>query len=220
LTIKAAKKQPQSLVPRHPPREIKALTTRLRLRILAVLAALLLAATGAATLAGVGPLADMLAKARLPLKDTQIIRQQSKDKQLDPGLVAAIIYQESRFKDQTSHAGALGLMQILPQTATFVAQNSGAKTFTVTDLSKPDVNIAYGTWYLQFLMRQYQGNTELAIAAYNAGQQNVDAWIRQAGGRSRFRVVDAPFAETREYVQKVLENRDQYRRHYSRELYS
>jgi soluble lytic murein transglycosylase len=219
LTTRTAEKRPQSLAPHDLPPETKALTTRLRLRIIAVLAALLLGAAATATVAGVGPIADMIAKLQLPLKDDAIIRQQSQNKQLDPGLVAAIIYQESRFRDQTSRAGALGLMQILPQTATFVAQNSGAKNFTISDLAKPDVNIAYGTWYLQYLLRHYQGNTELAVAAYNAGEQNVDAWIRQAGGRSHFRVVNAPFAETREYVQKVLDNREQYRRYYARELY-
>lgn len=175
-------------------------------------------ALAAATVAGIGPFGQLFETWQLPLKDESIIRTQSAQKGLDPSLVAAIIYQESRFKDQTSRAGAKGLMQVLPQTAAFVAKQSGARTFETADLGRPDVNIAYGTWYLQYLLRHYDGNTQLAIAAYNAGEQNVDKWIRDAGGASSFSTDKVPFSETRDYVRRVIELRGEYRDRYGRQL--
>ena len=86
----------------------------------------------------------------LPLRHEDIIRQQARDKELDPALIAAVIYAESRFRDgQTSAAGAQGLMQITPATAQMIARKSGGVSFTVRDLGTPQVNIAYGSWYLR-----------------------------------------------------------------------
>src|SRR5689334_3723793 len=88
----------------------------------------------------------------LPLHHEDIIRQQASEKHLDPSLIAGVIYVESRFRDQTSHAGAKGLMQLTPDTAKFVEHLSGGSTFEVSDLSTPQVNIAYGTYYLRYLL--------------------------------------------------------------------
>jgi soluble lytic murein transglycosylase len=157
---------------------------------------------------------------RLPLRHEDIIRQQAADKQLDPSLIAGVIYVESRFRDQTSHAGAKGLMQLMPATADYIARKSGGTRFEQGDLATPQINISYGSWYLRYLLQHYHGNVVLALAAYNAGEGKVDEWWEEAAGRGeRFRAADhIPFPETREYVSRVLEARRSYRREYAREL--
>jgi soluble lytic murein transglycosylase len=155
----------------------------------------------------------------LPLRHEDIIRQQAHEKHLDPALVAAVIYTESRFRDQTSHAGAKGLMQLTPDTAKFVERLSGGSTFQVSDLSTPQVNIAYGTYYLRYLLDRYGDNEALALAAYNGGEGNVDRWVDAARRQGRALSIDAiPFGETRAYVRAVQRAKGQYRDNYSREL--
>ena len=156
----------------------------------------------------------------LPLRHEDIIRQQARDKGLDPALIAAVIYAESHFRDgQTSGAGAEGLMQITPATAHMIARKSGGVAFTVEDLGTPQVNIAYGSWYLRYLMSRYDGNRTFALAAYNGGEGNVDRWISAARERDEDLTIAAiPFSETRTYVQRVLDAQRQYRTSYAREL--
>jgi soluble lytic murein transglycosylase len=156
----------------------------------------------------------------LPLRHEDIIRQQARDKDLDPALIAAVIYAESHFRDgQTSAAGAQGLMQITPATARMIARKSGGVAFTVRDLGTPQVNIAYGAWYLRYLMGRYAGNEAFALAAYNGGEGNVDRWIAAAEDRGEALTIDAiPFSETRTYVQRVQDAKREYRRSYRREL--
>ena len=151
----------------------------------------------------------------LPLRHEDIIRQQAADKDLDASLIAAVIYAESRFIDQTSSAGARGLMQITPTTAEEIAERSGGIAFEQGDLGTPQVNISYGSWYLDWLLERYGGNEPLAIAAYNAGTGNVDKWLARDPGMTPEEI---PFPETRAYVAKVLESRKEYRRTYAREL--
>ena len=169
----------------------------------------------------VRPFADKaVQEISLPLRHEDIIRQQAKQKGLDPSLIAGVIYVESRFRDQTSHAGAKGLMQIMPATADYIANKSGGTAFEEGDLATPQINIAYGSWYLRYLLEHYHGNTILALAAYNAGEGKVDEWWRSAADRGEtFRVADhIPFPETRAYVGKVLSARRAYRREYAKEL--
>jgi soluble lytic murein transglycosylase len=155
----------------------------------------------------------------LPLRHEDIIRQQAHKKNLDPALIAAMIYQESKFQDRTSSAGAKGLMQILPDTAQFIARKSGGTAFELRDLGTPQINIAYGTWYLRYLIQRYDGNETLAVAAYNAGENNVDKWVRRAGGDHSFDPkTDIPFPETRGYVASVMHHRKLYRDKYRHEL--
>ena len=156
----------------------------------------------------------------LPLRHEDIIRQQARDKGLDPALIAAVIYAESHFRDgQTSAAGAQGLMQITPATAHMIARKSGGIAFTTSDLGTPQVNIAYGAWYLRYLLARYAGNETFALAAYNGGEGNVDRWIERAERGNRALTIAAiPFSETRTYVQRVLDAERQYRRSYAREL--
>ncbi len=184
-----------------------------------MLLAAIVGAGVAGAVGGLGPIGDAVREITLPLKHEDIIRQQSAEKALDPALVAAIIYEESRFRDQTSHAGARGLMQITPDTAKFIARDSGGTEFEQADLATPQVNISYGTYYLRYLMGRYDGNEELAIAAYNAGETNVNRWIEEAGGAEGFDAgEDIPFPETKHYVENVLERKGEYRDHYSDEL--
>lgn len=158
-------------------------------------------------------LGDQIREVTLPLRHEDIIRQQSAEKGVPPDLIAAVIYAESRFRDQESHAGARGLMQVTPETAEFIERDSGGSTFEADDLSDPDINIRYGTYYLRYLIQRFDGNLVAALAAYNAGETNVQAW-----GGSALRLDDIEFEETREYVETVLAKRDEYREHYSEEL--
>jgi len=155
----------------------------------------------------------------LPLRHEDIIRQQAARKHLDPALIAAVIYAESKFNPRDSSTGAKGLMQIQPDTARFIARRSGGTAFSVADLSDPQTNISYGSYYLRYLLDGYRGNATLALAAYNGGETNVDGWIRKSGrGLAGFRESDIPFAETRAYVERVLQARRDYRDNYAREL--
>jgi soluble lytic murein transglycosylase len=187
---------------------------RRRLRLSAVALALV----GLVVVIGLHPLKHAVQEITLPLKHEDIIRQQSQAKGLDPALVAAVIYQESKFSDRTSVAGARGLMQITPDTARFIAKKSGGIRFTLEDLGTPQINVAYGTWFLRWLMDRYDGRQALALAAYNAGFGHVDTWVQQAGSPDAFDPKAIPFPETRNYVQQVLERRKDYARRYSREL--
>jgi len=150
----------------------------------------------------------------LPLRHEDIIRQQAAAKNLDPALLAGVIYAESKFEDRTSEAGARGLMQLTPSTAEYIAHLSGGTAFNINDLSTPQVNISYGAFYLRYLLNRYNGNLALALAAYNGGEGNVDKWLRE--GRSR--VSQIPFPETRAYIKRVLDARAAYARTYKREL--
>ena len=152
----------------------------------------------------------------LPLRHDDIIRQQAADKELDPALIAGVIFAESHFRDQTSAAGAKGLMQLMPETADYIAEKSGGTAFVQGDLATPQVNIAYGSWYLRHLLDKYDGREVPALAAYNAGQGNVDKWRSARGGE--LRVGDIPFPETRMYVTKVQAAQRDYRASYAAEL--
>jgi soluble lytic murein transglycosylase len=188
-----------------------------RRRIGALLA--IAAVVAAAAVAFMPDVEKAVQEVALPLRHEDIIRQQSADKDLDPALVAGVIYTESRFRDQTSHAGARGLMQITPATADYIAHKSGGTRFEQGDLATPQINISYGAWYLRYLLDRYDGNVVLALCAYNGGEGNVDKWLGEAHvADTAFTLERVPFAETREYVRKVLSARSDYRQQYAREL--
>jgi soluble lytic murein transglycosylase len=151
-----------------------------------------------------------------PLSYQNEIRGYSRIYHLDPAMVAAVIYEESRFQPDTrSSAGAIGLMQLLPSTARGIALRTGGGNFHPrTDLLNPDLNIRYGCWYLQHLLQKYR-NRRLALAAYNAGQSNVDAWIAAAPSGQQPAI---PFAATRTYVADVGRLTTLYRRGYAGQL--
>jgi soluble lytic murein transglycosylase len=155
----------------------------------------------------------------LPLSDTSVIREQAQAKHLDPALIAAVIYAETKFEPRTSSAGAEGLMQIEPETAEFLAKLSGGYRFTTSDLATPSVNVAYGSYYLRYLLDHYDDNEMLAVAAYNAGLANVDKWVAKSHAEGgRLTVAAIPFSETRAYVERVLEAQKNYRATYAKQL--
>ena len=155
----------------------------------------------------------------LPLSDASIIREQAAAKRLDPALIAAVIYAETKFDPRPSSAGAEGLMQILPSTAYYLAQLSGGSSFTASDLADPSVNVAYGSYYLRYLLNHFGGDEMLAVAAYNGGLTNVDSWVAKADAAGRqLSVAEIPFPQTREYVQRVLNAQQAYRETYPRQL--
>jgi soluble lytic murein transglycosylase len=138
-----------------------------------------------------------------PLRYEQIVRGHARNYRLDPALLAAVIYQESKFKaDAKSSSGAIGLMQLQPETAKGIAIRTGGSRFQTSDLYNPEINIRYGSWYLRHLLDKY-GDEKAALAAYNAGQRNVDTWRAEGKG--------IQFSETREYVDRVEHLKGVYR---------
>jgi soluble lytic murein transglycosylase len=153
---------------------------------------------------------DFYLRARYPLEYEHILRGHAANHDLDPALLAAVVYVESRYDPNAeSTAGAIGLMQLLPETAEGIALRTGGTAFVVADLRDPEINVRYGSWYLDHLLERY-GDARLALAAYHAGQGNVDEWRRTGAGIA--------FPETRDYVEHVLEVRDVYERVYRAEL--
>jgi soluble lytic murein transglycosylase len=145
-----------------------------------------------------------------PLHYESIVRGHARHYRLDPALLAAVIYQESKFNSGVkSSSGAIGLMQLLPGTAEGIAIHTGGNRFRVHDLYNPEINIRYGAWYLRHLLDKY-GDERTALAAYNAGQENVDRWRAAHSG--------IVFGETRHYVSRVEELKTLYRRGYGSEL--
>jgi soluble lytic murein transglycosylase len=173
-----------------------------------VVAVLVLAAGAFAYVEQTNP--DWYARMRYPLRYEHIVTGHARNYDLDAALLAAVIYRESKFEaDAESSSGAIGLMQLLPDTAKGIALHTGGSRFQVEDLYDPEINVRYGSFYLRRLIRKYD-DTRLALAAYNAGQANVDGWLTKGEG--------IPFPETREYVDEVMELRDIYARAYSDQL--
>jgi soluble lytic murein transglycosylase len=148
---------------------------------------------------------------RYPLHYDAIVRGHARNYRLDPALLASVIYQESKFRaNARSSSGAIGLMQLLPDTAKGIAVHTGGSQFRVSDLDDPEINVRYGSWYLRHLLDKY-GDERTALAAYNAGQENVDTWRREGRGIA--------FGETRHYVKRVEHLKTLYRRGYAKQLY-
>lgn len=176
---------------------------------------LTLAAVAVLALAGAGAWVveaepDFYLRARYPLEYEHLIRAHAANYDLDPALLAAVVYVESRFDPSArSEAGAVGLMQLLPDTAEGIALRTGGDRFVVSDLLDPEINLRYGSWYLRHLRERYR-DLRLALAAYHAGQGTVDDWLEH-GGR-------IAFAETRAYVDEVTRVRHVYASVYRAEL--
>ena len=144
---------------------------------------------------------------RHPLRYREIVLGHARNYHLDPALLAAVIYQESKFHaDARSDRGAVGLMQLLPATAKGIAARTGGSRFRVSDLYDPEINVRYGAWYLRHLLDKYRSE-QLALAAYNAGQANVDRW---RAGR-----LPIQFPETRDFVDGVEHLEHTYRHAYA-----
>jgi soluble lytic murein transglycosylase len=147
---------------------------------------------------------------RYPLRYASIVRVHAHNYHLDPAFLSAVIYQESKFDaNARSKSGAVGLMQLTPDTARGIAVRTGGSAFRVSDLTDPELNIRYGCWYLQHLFEKYR-DERLVLAAYNAGQGNVDRW--RAEGRG------IQFRETKAYVERVEDLTAVYRKAWGKEL--
>ena len=176
------------------------------MRFLVVISLALLAFAGAAAWV-VEAEPDWYLRARYPLEYEHIVTAHARNYDLEPELLAAVIYAESRFdSDVVSSAGAVGLMQLLPETAKGIALRTGGDRFVVSDLSDPEINVRYGSWYLDHLRARYDGDVRLALAAYHAGQGNVDRWLDAGSGIA--------FPETSDYVDEVMRARRAYAKAY------
>ena len=145
-----------------------------------------------------------------PLRYASIVRGHAANYRLNPALLAAVIDEESKFNaDARSSTGAIGLMQLQPATAEGIALRTGGSKFVVSDLYNPEINVRYGAWYLRHLLDKYH-DERTALAAYNAGQENVDRW--------RVAHEQVQFPETRAYVSNVERLKGIYRRAYRFEL--
>jgi soluble lytic murein transglycosylase len=153
---------------------------------------------------------DFVQRQRYPLHYTSIVKGHARNYRLEPALLAAVIYTESKFHaDAKSSSGAIGLMQLLPSTAHGIALHTGGSRFQTSDLYDPEINVRYGAWYLRHLLDKY-GDEQEALAAYNAGQDNVDRWLASRSG--------IRFSETRAYVRRVEDLKRIYRRIWGSQL--
>jgi len=140
---------------------------------------------------------------RFPVHHLDIVIEHAGD--LEPALIMAVIHAESTFRPfAESHRGAQGLMQLMPPTATWMAQQMGNVDFDPNDVWKPEVNIAIGSFYLNWLVNYYHGNIDLALAAYNAGLGNVNSWLANpAFSHDGLTLHSIPFPETYNYLRRV-----------------
>lgn len=185
----------------------------------ALAATVIIAAAGATFLYIHVAMPGWYARLWFPLDHTETIVRNSRGHSLDPALVAAVIYHESGYdEDNTSRAGAIGLMQLMPATAQWIASQKAAN-IELSQLNDPDTNVEYGCWYLRYLLDRF-GNQQVALAAYNAGAENVEKWLEaaHAEGRSFDYTRDIPYHETKEYVAAVEKSQAIYRRAYPGEL--
>lgn len=136
------------------------------------------------------------------------IYSESVRRDLSPSLVMSLIYHESKFRiGAISDIGAVGLMQLMPETASEVAQRNDL-SLEGNDLFDPKLNITLGILYLDYLLGHYEHDEVTALASYNAGLQNVEYWLQDEGGGSHLKSSSSiPFLETKIYVESILEDR-------------
>ena len=157
------------------------------------------------TLAGLFLLFGLLCclKIAFPIRYTKEIDHWAFVHSLDPCLVAAVIRAESRFRPGAlSHAGAMGLMQIIPATGEWIAEKLQLEDYVAKDLYQPDINVRFGTWYLRYLLDRLDEDIESALVAYNSGLSNLLRWQSEGG---------VLFPETRVYVSRVMRGWSTYR---------
>lgn len=161
---------------------------------------------------------NLIDKVLYPYPYKQTVEKYSALHGVDPYLVISVIREESRFKPKSiSPKGAVGLMQLMPDTAREIAVWL-KEDFEEVDLTEPDDNIRYGTWYLASRSKEFSGNTILTLASYNAGIGRVNTWLRESPKDiNSYLIEDIPYKETREYVLKVLKSYGKYSELYSEE---
>lgn len=148
---------------------------------------------------------------RFPMPFEDVVLTRSRDVGLDPATVYGLIHQESRFVTHArSHAGAAGLMQIMPATAQWTARQIGLRHFQPRHINDTRTNIVIGTAYLKLALDDFEGAKPLAIAAYNAGASRPRSWRNGPVLEAAIWIETIPFEETRQYVQRVLSNSTNY----------
>ncbi|MFZ5945413.1 MAG: lytic transglycosylase domain-containing protein [Bacillota bacterium] len=148
-----------------------------------------------------------------PQPHQEIVKDAAIKYNVDYYLILAVMKVESKFDSQAqSTKGARGLMQIMPDTAQWIATKElSLKEFQQDMLFEPQYNIPIGTWYLNYLVKQFKGNTIAAVAAYNGGETNVKKWLANGIWSGSFNdLKDIPFKETRNYVYKVIMDYNTY----------
>lgn len=140
----------------------------------------------------------------------------AKEYGLDPYFVAAVVYAESEFDPEAvSSKGAVGLMQIMPDTGEWIAGHMKIKNYSRETLKDPETNLRMGCWYLSYLSDRYDGRARLMLCAYNAGPGTVDRWLNDPAYTADGKTLRSiPFAETRQYVDKVNSADEQYEKLY------
>ncbi|MBI5206736.1 MAG: lytic transglycosylase domain-containing protein, partial [Candidatus Firestonebacteria bacterium] len=145
---------------------------------------------------------------------SEYVEKYAQEYNVDPLFVYAIIKEESRFKlEARSYANAIGLMQIIPSTGRFIAQNMGQKKFSVEKLYEPETNIKMGIWYISYLLDKFEGNKFHTLAAYNGGPANVKRWLKRCSDKNdtdEF-ISIVSLDETHSYVKKVLASFNNYK---------
>jgi soluble lytic murein transglycosylase len=140
-------------------------------------------------------------RAFFPVKYRSMIKRHAEEYDLDPLLIAAIIYRESRYKQYAvSRSSARGLMQIMPATGDDIAEKLNASDYSTKDLFDPEINVRFGCYYLASVKRDFASDLTLTLAGYNSGPENVRKWLKKSGNSSENLTEDYPFTETRNYV--------------------
>jgi len=162
--------------------------------------------------------AEAAERAQHPLEYAGLITQYALAQELDPALVSAVILCESSFDPQAeSRLGARGLMQLMEDTAGWVAHklDEDDASYSFDRLYDAETNIRFGTWYLGYLSRRFDGDATKIVCAYHAGQGNVDAWLKNPAYSSDGVTLDViPTQDTSAYASRVLRARDVYRKYY------
>ena len=155
---------------------------------------------------------DTQKKVLYPFPYRAEIEKYSRNYNVDKFLAVSVMKVESNFHDDArSGSGAVGLMQLMPETAGWIAYCLNEETPSISEMHDSEKNIKYGIWYLAELQDEFFGNDILALAAYNAGRGNVQHWIQENGWKKDFSDIDAiPYDETRNYVKRVLQCREKY----------
>ncbi|MFA5385224.1 MAG: lytic transglycosylase domain-containing protein [Eubacteriales bacterium] len=155
---------------------------------------------------------DHIGRFFYPFPHHDLIVQNAKKYNLDSCLLAAVIKTESNFNaDALSAQGAVGLMQVMPETGKWAADQIGLKGYSADELYDPETNILIGTWYLSSLNGEFGGNMVLVLAAYNGGSGNVKEWLQSekiSGAEKDITLL--PYPETRHFVRKVIRNHKIY----------
>ena len=148
-----------------------------------------------------------------------LVMEMSAEYNVDPYLVAAVIHCESsNNKEAVSPVGAMGLMQIMPDTGGWIAEKLEMEGFDQQQLFEPEINIRFGCWYLDYLSKKFNGNRTSVLAAYNGGPGNVEKWLADDRYSADGQLTDIPFPETERYIEKVQRAYEKYLTLYKKEL--